>query len=184
MKTLGFLGAVAALLGISASAGVAAPTVREASKSVQAREMFREIGDRSSAIADQAFRLETMVKDMRDPQSHIDTLERLRENINNVGHTLVTLDNERAQLSDWEVRALDEVLPLVQQIAANDKLAYQAYSDGRNHLFFTPYANEMDKIAVDAQKAGEIVSGYLKLASVRQEETRLDHKLEGLTGTR
>ena len=160
--------AVPMLLVLSAANAAPAPPARTA---------LEQIERLSASVSDAAFRLQAKAESQMDADSHRDDLETVRTDINRIGVDLQALDRQRASLTEWEAKALDQALPLMQEAAFNAEAAMRAYSTGRTHLWATSYPREMAKISEDTEKVKDLVGGYLKLASVRQEEQRLEVKV-------
>ncbi len=184
MKNIYFAAASAALMAFTLSVGEAAPRPKEVVPATQGRTMLEQIDGSSASIADAAYRLAAMAKSQRDPMSHLARLNDIREEVNQIGRELQALDDQRASLTEWEAKALDQALPLMHEIAVNAQKATETYISDRTHLFATSYPPEMLKVSDDATQVKQLLDGYLKLASVRQQEQRLEVKVGEVSGTR
>ena len=105
------LAASAALILWSVAPAPGAP--KPESQATEAKAMFQQIDEWSADVAESAFRLSEMAKSNRDPESHLEGLAVMREDINRIGSELQSLDTMRDALSAWEVKALDQTLPLM-----------------------------------------------------------------------
>ena len=144
---------------------------------MSAKALFEQIDLNSAEIADVAQRMEEQAKSAQDPQAHIVDLDTLRNDVNSVGNELTMLDAERSSLAPWEVEALDRATTLMADVAANAEKAIETFNSDRNHLWATAFPAETAKASSEADEVKTLVSGYLKLAKAREQETRLENSL-------
>jgi chromosome segregation ATPase len=142
-----------------------------------AKAALEDIDASSAQIAYEAERLEDMAKTQKDPQLHLDGLETIKREVNSIGSDLNSLEAERDSLAAWEVEALDRTTTLMHDVAARAEKAIATYNADRNHLWSTSYSADMAKAAEEAGQVKNLLSGYLKLAKVREQEDRLEHDL-------
>jgi hypothetical protein len=173
--------AATALIALSVGPGFGArkPTV---APSTEAKTMFEQIDEWSGDVADAAFQLGEMAKSGRDPESHLEGLAVLRDDVNNIGGELRSLEAERGSLSEWEAKALDQIMPLMQDAADNAEQAIQTYNSGRQHLWSTSYPDETARIFKDTDQVAALLRNYLRLANTREKEQRLEHRLGEASG--
>jgi len=173
MKTIYSAAISVAVAVCFASAGQAAAKPNDNSPATQARVTLEQVDSLTASIADSADWLAMWAKSPERLEGQLDRLDLLREDVNKAGRELQLLGTERESLAEWESRAFDEVLPRMQDIAANTEKAIEAYNSNRNHLWTTSFPEETAKIFEDAKQAKEMLDGYLKLAAVREQEQRL-----------
>lgn len=184
MKSIYSVAICAAMMISTAIVGQAAPKVKHISPAAQARASFENIEAWSGSIAEAAYQLEAKSKTQTDAQAHFGDLDILKEKVNNIAREVLALDAERAGLEDWEVRVLDEIIPLMQEIAGTTDRAIQTSSSTRAAFWTTSYQHDAERIAHDAEQVNRIVDGNLKLAAARDREQRLESKLGETSDTR
>ena len=140
MNRIYSLAASAALMLWSVAPASGAP--KPESPSTEAKAMFQQIDEWSADVAESAFRLSEMAKSDRDPESHLEGLAVMREDINRIGSELQSLDTMRDALSAWEAKALDQTLPLMHEAADNAEKAIQTYNSDRQRLWATSYVDD------------------------------------------
>jgi hypothetical protein len=150
---------------------------RPDSPATEAKGMFQQIDGWSAEVAESAFRLNELAKDNRDSESHLEGLAILREDINRIGSELQSLDAMRASLSPWEVKALDQTMPLMHEAAENAEKAIQTFNSDRARLFATGYVDDTAQVYKDADQVASILRDYVKLANTRDREEHLEHSL-------
>jgi hypothetical protein len=108
----------------------------------------------------------------------------MKSDVNNIGRELGSVEAERGSLDEWENKAFDEILPLMEEIAANTQKIILTYASDRSHLWATSFYEDSAKVFNEAQEVKGLLDGYLKLASVHQQEQRLESKVAELSGAR
>lgn len=178
MKRIHFAATAVALIVLSASAGQAASRPKSDSPTAQARTMLEQVDSWSASLVDTADRLSMKAKSQADPQSELAELDYVKDDINRIGRDLRVLEGEQVQLDKWESSAIDEILPLMQDAAANAEKAIQTFQADRNHLWATAFPAEIATVFEDAARVKESLDGHLKLAAAREHEQRLERTLD------
>jgi hypothetical protein len=171
MNRVQFLAASAAVVLWFAGPAVSAPKPINEYSSMEARTSFEQIDTWASTVSDDAFQLGAMARSERAPESHLEGLAVLREDINRIGVDLQTLDAKRGSLSEWEVKALNQIMPLMQDVADNAEKAIQTY------------VGDTDTISKDAGEVATLLRNYLNLAKTQQKELQLEHSLAEAQGS-
>ena len=98
MKRIYSAVASVALIMFSMPAGQAASKPKDESPTAQARTMLEQIESWSGSIAGTADRLSMKAKSQADPQSELDALNDIKDDVNKMGRELRTLEGEQAEL--------------------------------------------------------------------------------------
>ena len=178
MKTIGTAPVSAALIVFCVSIGQAASKPNDVSQAIQARNMLEQIDSLSTSIADTADELAAKTKGNPDPESPLDRLDMLKEEVNEVGRDLRLLETERGSLTEWETQAVGQVLPLMELIAAYTNGAIETYTSNQRDLWATAFPGYAARIVEDAERVIELLDGHLKLATAREKEQRLESEVE------
>jgi hypothetical protein len=176
--TTTYCAAFSAALAVFCASGQAAPKPKDNSPTTQARNMIEQMDVLSDSIRNTGDRLATTAKGPEDPEGQLERLDTIKEDVNKIGRELRLLQAEQGSLAEWQGQTIDEVLPLMREIAANTDQAIQTYNSNRNHLWATSFPEETARIFENAKRATELLDGQLKLAAVREQEQRLETKVE------
>ena len=155
----------------------ATPKPKNESPSTEARVILEQIDASSANIADTAFRIGALARYNRDPEALLDGLDEIKTDINKIGGELQSLEAERDSLSAWEGKALDQILPLMQDAADNAEKAIQTYTSDRQRLWATSYVDDTARIYKDAGRVATLLRDYLKLGKTREKESRIEQSL-------
>ena len=165
------------LMTASISAAYAAPnsgdqlSVRKA-KHVQATLalMDQQIAD----ISDTALLMNrTMYQGADDFDFQADQLADLRSQVNGIGHELAVIEAERSSLPQWQTATVDQVLPIMHEIATESTQAINTYNANKIRLFASDYGVETNEVSSNAEKAAHLLHGDIKLANDKAVEGRL-----------
>jgi hypothetical protein len=178
MKRIYSAAASVALIVFSVSLGQAASKPKDDSPAAEARTMLEQVDSWSASIADAADRLSMETRIPSDSQSDLEGLDILKDNVNKIGRDLRILVAGQEDLDKWESSAVDEILPLMQEVAANTEKAIETFRSDRNHLWTTAFPVETAKVFEDAAKVKALLDGHLKLATVREQEQRIENALD------
>jgi hypothetical protein len=162
------------LVVLSVSLGQAASKPKDNSPAASAHIVFEQMASWSGSIEEVADQIATAATYPDVSGGQLNRLHALKDDVNIIGRELQSLQGEWGTLPEWERRAFDEVLPLMQEIAANTTKEIDDYNSSRHHLWTTSFNQEAAKIFEDAGQAKEALDGYLKLATVREQGLRTE----------
>lgn len=113
-------------------------------------------------------------------EAHAGKINEIKEHVNTCGKLLTKLQNARETGSEWQQQAIDEVLPLLKQIAANTTSAIEHINSNRGHLKVNP-AGYQAYLKANFQLSKELaamISDYIEYGKHKAEFDRLGEKLE------
>lgn len=177
MKRVNFLAAAAALTMWSLAPAHAAPKSKAESPATGAEATLEQIDVWSAAVSDAAFKLNDMAIRQLDPGGQMEYLDILRVDINKIGSDLKALEAERDSLAPWETKALDQILPLMQDAASNTEKATEIYNSDRQHLWTTAYVGDTERVSQDTEKVATLLHDYLKLEKMQEKELPIAQNL-------
>ncbi len=179
MKTIYSAAASFALVLFSVSLGHAAPKPKDDSPAAQARTMLEQVESWSASIAGTADRLSIKAKSPADPEADLEGLNAIKDDVNKIGRNLRLLEAEQGSLTEWESRALNEIVPLMQEVATNAEKAIQLFDSDRIRLWATSFPEQTTKVFEDAGRVKERLDAYLKLETIREQEQRIESTVDG-----
>lgn len=184
MNRIYSLAAPAALVLWSVGSAYGAPKAQAESPSAEAKAIFAEIEAVSATISDDAFSLSEMATDGgMDRGPHSEGLNRVKENVNKVGRDIQSLEAERDSLPAWEITALDQIVPLMHEVAENTQEAIKTFVPEIAGPAARSYAGETGRIAKYADEVTILLRNRLKLEKTREKELQLEHRLGEASGS-
>ena len=105
-----------------------------------------------------------------DWRSHSANLAKAKENINNIGDDLQTLNQTKSRLLPWQQHLVDKVTPNAQQMANQTDLAMNtlAQHKDRSALQVTEYPNSIDQIYRNANQMVKTIQNTTHAAQGEQ----------------
>lgn len=162
----------AALAAASVAVLQAAPRTTESTVPTKTSTLMQDMAARSSSLEQTADSLEAISR--QDTNADVsDELYAIREDVNQIGRDLRTLQNEKEAVPAADRQVVARVKPLMAEIAADTTEAIQNYNTHRDDLWATPFTAEANKIFKEAGR----VDHDLHLAAVRDKELRLERAL-------
>ena len=134
--------------------------------------MLKLIDQQSADISDNAFLMNQAVDRTDDWEYQSDLLAQLRVTVNRVGRELSALEAERASLPQWEVAAVDQVVPAMHAVAMESDEAIRTFNADSGKLGASNYVIETDEISKDAGRAETLLRDDLKLENAKATAAR------------
>jgi hypothetical protein len=153
---------------------IVAKTAGSVTVAQEARETLKELKGIAAKAAGQAEYLDHLSQfNAGDSSSHMIPLGELREEVNTMGKEIAGLEAMRDSLEPWEQEAVDKVLPLLKEAAANTQSAIHYYNENRRHLWSPDYQAYTGKVEQDSNQIARTLENYLKYEEVREAEIQL-----------
>ena len=111
-------------------------------------------------------------------QSHASKLTSIKENVNNSGQLLSKLQNARATASPWQQQTIDQVTPLLKDLAASVSTTIEHLNTNQNKLHFQPYKEYVATNADLATDLSGLIADFLAYGEAKNKSEELGQKLE------
>ena len=169
---------IASALLIASSLSMAQAAGAKSNSATAAKETLKDIEESALAATDEAEHLEQFIANPAfSPESHLDKLMALKEEVNKMGREAGTLEAERDSLAPWEQQALDKTMPLLKEAAANTTNAIEYFNENKSHLWADNYHEYASHILRDSEQIAKTLKDYLKYAKAHDQERQLEQSL-------
>lgn len=166
---------VAGYLMISPVARAASPS-GEDSKEVS--QYLNEAKVEAHELEQDVNTMESFTRSDLTAQSHATTLNEIGDHINKAGKLLAKLHAARDGGSAWQQKAIDEIEPLLKELAANTKMAMEFFNDNKRHINVSPTYQEYLKSNCGlAKELSELITDYVDYGFHKAEFDRLGEKV-------
>lgn len=170
--TLGlFLGA----LWLAASTVCAAQTSKD-SKEISA--ILAEIKTEAIQLSHDADELNFFTHSTLAWESHARKVDQIKDHVNNAGKSLSNLDSAREHGSPWQQQAIDNISPLLKELAANVTSTIEHLNQKPMLLHSGSYADYAAANYELASNLAELVSDYVDYGRSKAKAEELATKLE------
>jgi isopropylmalate/homocitrate/citramalate synthase len=181
MNRLFTLTSAAVLMAASVNAAYAAPKTGDqlSAKDAKAAEASLKLMDQQiAAISDNAFVMNQSIDRTDDFEFQADCLAHLRDQVNRVGQEMAVIEGEPDSLPQWQTDTVDQVAPVLHEVAAEATQATITFNAGNGRLFATDYGRETKEISDNAERVAQHLHDDLKLANAEAVESRVTATLD------
>ena len=138
-----------------------AHNAEEASRLLKEIRLISEQLKRDSATLE-SFRLSRM-----DWRSHVYQLNSAKEHVNEIGDRLMKLQAIRNTSEPWQQKAIDSIVPIGVNLAAQTRNAINLLNEIRPNLRHPEYTEHVTTLADHAARMNHSVDAYLDLAAAQ-----------------
>lgn len=111
-------------------------------------------------------------------QTHATKLNEIREHINKTGKLLAKLHSAREEGSAWQQKAIDEIEPLLKELAANTESATDHFAKNKDRFHMTPtYQEYLEANFGLAKELAALITDYVDYGFHKTEFDRLGEKV-------
>lgn len=170
MNRLFTITAATVLMTASVSVAHAAP---DAGGQVSAKDAktvestFKQMDSQAAAISNNAFIMNHAIARTDDYEFQVYHLADLKDQVNRVGKELAAIEAERQSLPQWQRDAVDQITPVMHDIASEANEAIKTYNVDQDRLFASNYGDDTKEISVNAQKVSQRLHDDVKLADTK-----------------
>ena len=180
MTRINYLLAAAILIALPLSR-VQAGTITVAD---EARIKIADLDAKAAALAVAADQFTTVIRNLQlDPSSHLEQLIAIREDANQMGREIATVNAEHEALPQWEQQTIARTLPLLKDTAANAEKAIRFFNANRTHLWAgVDYRHYAEQICKDSEQMRKELGDNLELARLQNKERHVKGNLDTESG--
>jgi hypothetical protein len=173
-KSLLVAGILIALLSFSLPARVFA--LRQ--ESDQLAQLLGEARIEAGELAKDADETEALIRNDVSWQTHANMLDGVKEHVNNMARIIDKLTTERSSGSELQEQAVDRILPLLKELAANTTAAINYLNQNRTRPIGDPYTQYLKDNAETAHQLANTVSSLFEYERTMNKMGELKNKLE------
>ena len=168
------VGLVVALLWFSLPPRVFA--LRE--ESDQLAQLLGEARNEAGELARDADETESLVRNDVSWQTHAAMLDSVKEHVNNMGRIIDKLTATRSSGSELQEQAVDRILPLLKELAANTTAAINYLNQNKARPIGEPYTQYLKENADTAHQLASTVSSLFEYEKTMNKMGELKNKLD------
>lgn len=129
-------------------------------------------------LKEDADALEGYSRAKSDWESHANAVSRMRDDVNKMGALLSELQSNRGAAALWQQTAIDRIVPLAKELAANTTSAIDHLSKSPKRLNTADYQEYLEAISDSAENLSATITNFVEYGKTRQRLDRLAAKLE------
>jgi hypothetical protein len=111
-------------------------------------------------------------------ESHAAMLSRIKDRVNNMGRIVAKLLQEREEASPWQQQAIDRMVPMLKEIAANTTAAIEHLNQNPERPTTPDYVEYLEQNADTSHELADLISAVNQYGRERTKLERLQDKIE------
>jgi hypothetical protein len=156
----------------------AARAAAQAPDSEQVSNLLSDVKTQAVKLSADASTMESYTRSGASWESHSAALNQMKEHINEAGRQLTKLQEVRESASPWQKTAINQIYPLMKQLAdsTTDGIKYIRYNPKR--LMFPGYKDYIEANADTSSRLASLIGDFQDYGNTKQRLEALATKLE------
>jgi hypothetical protein len=140
--------------------------------------LLQQARDQAAALSRDADELESLTRTNVSWQSHAAKLEDMKAHVNAMGQLVPKLVASRDSASPWQQQAVDRMVPLLKELAANTTAAIQHVNQNQERPTSGNYTEYLKENTETAHQLSDMISSFVRYGQTRAKLENLEQKLE------
>lgn len=148
-------------------------------------EITRALADareKAAVLSRDADEMESLTRSDVSWQTHASMLETMKEDVNEMGKIVQKLEASRDSASPWQRQAIDRMVPLMKDLAANTSAAINHLNQERSRPMSGEYADYLRQNAQTSRELSDMISSFVQYDQTRAKLDKLEQRLEVSNG--
>ena len=146
-------------------------------ESDQLAQLLGEAQNEAGELARDADETESLIRNDVSWQTHAEMLESVKAHVNNMGSIIDKLMATRSSGSELQEQAVDRILPLLKELAANTSAAINYLNQNKVRPIGEPYTQYLKENADTAHQLASTVSSLFEYEKTRNKMGELMNKM-------
>jgi hypothetical protein len=140
--------------------------------------LLADARDKAAALSRDADEMESLIRSDASWETHAAMLDEVRGHVNALGRAAQKLEESRSSASAWQQQAIDRMMPLLKELAANTTAAINHLNENRIRPTTGNYPEYLKENAETARQLSDMISSYVRYGETREKLEKLEHRLE------
>jgi hypothetical protein len=142
-------------------------------------QLLADARDKAAELSRDVDDMEALIRSDVSWQTHAEMLESVKEHVNQLGRIAAQLEQKRDSASAWQQQAVDRMLPVLRELAANTTAAINHLNQNKTRpLQISSYPQYLKENAEAAHNLSDMISSFVKYGDSRAKVEKLEQKLE------
>ncbi len=111
------------------------------------------------------------------PESHAESIRRITADVNALTEKVAKLQSMRNMAAPWQQKAIDEIKPLLSELASNTTVLIQYIDKNPNKLYAPEYREYVEANSDTASQLASLIGVYVDYGKARERSQRLRDKM-------
>ena len=141
-------------------------------------QLLLQAKEHAAELSRDADELESLTRSNASWKTHAEMLEQIRDHVNTMGRLVPKLIESRDSASPWQQQAIDRMVPLLKELAANTSAAIQHLSQNQARPTSGSYTEYLKENTETAHQLSDMISSFWRYGQTRAKLEHLEQKLE------
>jgi len=164
----------AGYLWVSASAKAA----DKAAASPEVTQLLSSTEKEALELRDDAMKMQSFTRSQLGRESHAQQITLIKEHVNKAGELLAQMHANREAAAPWQQQAIDEITPLLRQLADNTTAAIEHLNSNPTRLSQPGYKEYLAANSAAAERLATLVGDYVEYGQAHEKLDLLSEKLD------
>lgn len=146
--------------------------------SARVNELLQQAKEHAATANLNAEKLEGYTRSRLSWQTHATELNRMKENVNELGKDVADLTAARDEGSPWQQEAIDDIDPLLRNMADHLSSMIQHLNDNQAHIHMQPYIDYAKANYEYSDKMLRMIHDYVDYAQAKAKAAELEQKMQ------
>ena len=176
-KRLGFIAITLLTAGYIGASPAARAAYPPSGDSEEVTQLLLDAKAEAIELEHDAMRMETFTRNPVSWHSHTNQITLIREHVNKTAKLLTKLHEARGTASPWQQKAIDQIHPLLKQLAANTRAAIEHLNNTQNVDLASEYHSYLKANLNAAEKLATLIADFIDYDEAVEKLEGLNQKL-------
>lgn len=144
----------------------------------QVAKLLAEAKEQAAQLSMDADDMESLTRSNASWQTHAEKLNEIRDHVNAMGRLVPKLLESRDSASLWQQQAIDRMVPLLKELAANTTAAINHLNQNKERPTTGSYTAYLQENSETARQLSDMISSFWRYGQTRSKLENLEQKLE------
>lgn len=147
-------------------------------ENTEVTKLLEQAKEKAAVLSQDADEMEALPRTDASWQTHAQMLDTVRQHVNDLARTVEKLTAARSSAAPWQQQAIDRMLPLMKELAANTTAAIQHLNQNKVRPVSPDYVEYLRANADTAHELTSTISNFVEYGRARARMDQLAQKLE------
>jgi hypothetical protein len=133
---------------------------------------------KAAVLSRDADEMEALTRSAVSWQTHATMLDTMKEDVNALARDVERLTAARDKASPWQRQAIDRMLPMMRELAANTTAAINHLKEQPSRPTSASYTEYLHQNAETSRELSDMISSFVQYGQTRAKLQRLEQRLE------
>ena len=140
--------------------------------------LLEDARDKAAVLSRDADEMETLTRSDVSWQTHASMLDTMKEDVNDLARDVEKLTAARDKASPWQQQAIDRMLPLMRELAANTTAVINHLKEQPSRPTSGEYAQYLRQNSETARELSDMIRSFVEYGQTRAKLEKLEQRLE------